>query len=231
MFSLMSHLSTDIIEIMAQDIIISTPLSYHVDHHLHCREISTEYVIDEIHNRIGNQTLDDNIIKFIESNIRSYQSVHKIKPRSAVITDFKFVSNCRKPELVKYYAPQFEDFLDRKVLLDTSGRVTSEEKVLELCSKRKVETNSSNPSTPEAQETTSAGKPAKSSVSKNSLQADCNSLLRYAKKCSKGRMIIRGLKSVSNLAEKKKILIARLHDAGYSWKGEVPNDQEVFADW
>ena len=80
MFSLMSHLSTDIIEIMAQDIIMSTPLSYHVDHHLHCREISTEYVIDEIHNRIGNQTLDDNIIKFIESNIRSYQSVHKIKP-------------------------------------------------------------------------------------------------------------------------------------------------------
>ena len=226
----MSHLCTDIIEIMAQDIIISTALPYYVDYHLLCREISTEYVINEIHNRIGEQALDDNIIKFIESNIRSYQSIPKIKPRSTVITDFKFVSNYRKPELVEYYTPRFEDFFDRKVLLDTSGRVTSEEKVLELCAKRKAETNSKNPDAAEVQETTIAGTPANSSVSKNALQADCNCLLRYAKKCSKGRMIIRGLKSVSNLAEKKKILIARLHDAGYSWKGEVPNDQEVFVD-
>lgn len=168
------------------------------------------------------------ILQIIASNIKKLHSIQKSKPHITVFDDDTFQFQFRKPEVIKYYAPRFEDFEDESIELDTMGRITSEEKVLELSTKRRFDSEGNLEEEPvEDDQLSEVSDDDDLSESKDSLQADVQSLVNFAKKRPKAKNFLRGLQNIKSLAERKKVLIARLHDAGYSWKGEVPNDQNV----
>ena len=168
------------------------------------------------------------ILQIIASNIKKLHSIQKSKPHITVFDDDTFQFQFRKPEVIKYYTPRFEDFEDESIELDTMGRITSEEKVLELSTKRRFDSEGNLEEEPvEDDQLSEVSDDDDLSESKDSLQADVQSLVNFAKKRPKAKNFLRGLQNIKSLAERKKVLIARLHDAGYSWKGEVPNDQNV----
>lgn len=192
------------------------------------RENDAKTIAAEISKQIGPENMTPAILQIIASNMKKLHSLQKSKPHITVFDDDTFQFHFRKPEVVKYYAPRFEDFQDESLELDTMGRITSEEKVLELSAKKRHESEGNIEEEPaEDDQVSEVSDDGDSSEAKDNLQADVQSLINFAKKRPKAKNFLRGLKNIKSLSEKKKVLIARLHDAGYSWKGEVPNGQNV----
>ena len=192
------------------------------------RENDAKTITEEISKQIGAENMTPAILQIIASNIKKLNSIQKSKPHVTVFDEDTFQFQFRKPEVVKYYTPRFEDFEDESIELDTMGRITSEEKVLELSTKRRRESEGNLEEEPvEDDQLSEVSDNDDLSKSKDALQADVQSLVNFAKKRPKAKSLLRGLQNIKSLAEKKKVLIARLHDAGYSWKGDIPNGQNV----
>ena len=192
------------------------------------RENDAKTIAAEISKQIGEENMTPDILEIIASNLKKVHSMQKSKPHITVFDDDTFLLQFRKPEVIKYYVPRFEDFTDESIELDTMGRITSEEKVLELSTKKRRESegNIEEDSVQGDQPSEMSGDDD-STEAKENLQADVQCLVNFAKKRPRAKNFLRGLKNIKSLAEKKRVLIARLHDAGYSWKGEVPNSQDV----